>query len=307
MGAVRHATGRLLRAPAVSRVVSAPLRRFARIVPPSVKTSLPTHRVKVPLPGTDRILWFESAGDSVAHDLYWTGFGSYEPETISIFKELLEIPPRVFLDVGAFTGLFALTAAALCPETQVHAFEPSPATFRRLEANGRLNRLPNVHLHHLAVAEMSGDITMYTVPDRDFGITNSLVEGLNGATEPVVVRATSLDDFDEVHHLGRVDLMKIDVESCEHLVFRGGTRILDRDRPIAICEILFGWFDPSLQDILASRDYRFFLITEQGLKAQRGIEGDPAWRDLNYLFVPAEKVPTLPPRLREQAGSGSGW
>ncbi len=306
MGGIKKAIGRVLSRPQVSWVVCESLRPISPIVTGAVKSRLPTHRVRVRLPGTDRSVRMESAGDPIAADLFWNGFGGYEHETLALFMQLLRVPPRTFFDVGAFTGLYGLMAGTLSPATQVHAFEPTPATFRRLAANAAMNRLPNLHLHRKALSDRSEQLTMYSVPDAVMGITNSMVKGLNGALEPMTVAATSLDEFVETNGVVGVDLMKVDVESAEHLVFRGATGVLDRDRPIVICEILAEWVDPSLEELLAPRGYRYFLITGSGLQSQRHIEGDPSWQDLNYLLVPEEKLAALPEGVRHNTASAAG-
>lgn len=288
----------------MSKLLAGAFRRTPGALPEFIRNRLPTHNVWVRLPEGGPRLRFRSAGDDVTRDIFWHGFDGYERATLAVFFGLLRMDPRCVLDIGAFTGIFGFAAAAACPNAVVHSFEPAPASFRRLEENLSLNRLPNLSVHQLAVADDSGTITMYTVPGVELGIVNSLVEGLNGAVEPVEVPAITLDEFVDVHGVAAVDLIKVDVESAEHRVFLGGSRMLERDRPIIICEVLFGQFSPSLEDMLSSRGYRFFLIRAHGLEEQRSIRPDPEWLDLNYLFVPEEKLELLPQRIRKQASEG---
>src|SRR4029450_8092682 len=69
--------------------------------------------------------------------------GVWEPNVTAAFRRTLA-PGDVCLDIGAHIGYYTLLAARLVgPEGHVHAFEPAPASFRRLRANRQLNRLHN--------------------------------------------------------------------------------------------------------------------------------------------------------------------
>jgi len=297
---LRHAVGRVLTTPLASRLIAGSLRNAPGLIPATLRNRLPTHRVSVELPGRRGRLRFESGCDLVTRELFWHGFDGYEHASLAIFLALLETGPQCILDVGAFTGLYGFAAAACCPGSAVHAFEPVPTTYARLEENLSINRLPNLTIHQLAISDRSGTTTMYTVPNLELSVRNSLVEGLNEATEPVEVPTASLDSFVAEASIGKVDLMKIDVESAEHRVLSGGTRVLDRDRPIMICEVLYGQFSPDLERVLDKRSYRYLLITESGLEVHEHIRADPQGRDLNYLFVPEEKLAQLPTIFRER-------
>jgi len=301
---LRHAVGRALTTPLASRLIAESLRSAPGLIPVTLRNRLPTHRVSVKLPGGRGRLRFESVDDLVTRELFWHGFSGYEHASLATFLALLEAGPQCILDIGAFTGLYGFAAAACHPESVVHAFEPAPATYARLKENLSLNRLPNLTIHQLAISDRSGTITMYTVPDLQLSCRSSLVEGLNEATEPVEVPTDSLDDFVVEANISKVDLMKIDVESTEHRVLLGGIRVLDRDRPIMICEVLYGHFSPDLESVLGSRNYRYLQITERGLEVHDHIRGDPQGLDLNYLFAPEEKLAQLPAILLERM-SGS--
>lgn len=74
------------------------------------------------------------------------------------FRRILALlgPRDVCIDLGAnrgeFTQLLAATGAT------VHAFEPDPDTFARLQA--ACASLPNVHLHQAAVGAGAGEVTL---------------------------------------------------------------------------------------------------------------------------------------------------
>ncbi len=163
---------------------------------------------------------------------------SYEPETMRVFLTLLR-PDSVCLDVGANTGLFALTAAALHERAQVHAFEPLPLIAERLRRNGKLNRLSNVVVNQVAVGRLAGETVLH-VPVTHFCLPSSAstAAGMFTKTRPLKVPLVSLDSYVRSQGLPRVDLIKMDTETTEHHVIAGAQQLLARDEPALIVEVL---------------------------------------------------------------------
>src|SRR4029077_1744713 len=91
-------------------------------------------------------------------------YNTYEPwETRAITKVVKA--GWVCADVGANVGYFTLLLSSLTGDSgQVHAFEPSEATFAKLQRNVQLNSVNNVHLHKLALSRKIGSASLVTVP-----------------------------------------------------------------------------------------------------------------------------------------------
>ena len=170
-------------------------------------------------------------------------FGKYEAADTTALLRFAEglagAEPFTFLDIGANMGWYALSLAQRFPAATVHAFEPVPATFRILERNLALNGFANVTLHNQGLADRPGTQTIYCDP-RISGRASgrNLVE--DPAALPVPCAFTRLDDFVQAHGV-RPDLVKVDVEGAELLVFRGGLETLAAHRPLILAEMLRKW------------------------------------------------------------------
>ncbi|HPJ71914.1 MAG TPA: FkbM family methyltransferase [bacterium] len=167
--------------------------------------------------------------------------GTHEVAVQKILADLLS-PADVVYDVGAYVGFFTLLAGRLCPRGRCLAFEPNPASFRRLQANLELNRLENCQAFNLAVGDREGDADFRPEKNRS-PLQGHLVEpdyALGFRTPPVPpirVRVVSLDGF--VYREGHPapGLIKVDVEGGELKALAGMRRVLAEARPALVCEV----------------------------------------------------------------------
>ena len=137
----------------------------------------------------------------------------------------------IFVDVGANIGLYALTAArCVGKQGEVYAFEPCAETYGRLLDNIKLNGFENIFCYPMALSDASVETEM-TVSMDGYDAWNSLASPISGErfrTEKV--SCTSWDHFAKEHDLvGRVTMMKIDVEGWESRVLKGALSTLSRD------------------------------------------------------------------------------
>jgi hypothetical protein len=96
--------------------------------------------------------------DGIANEIYWYGLVSYDVETISTFRELLNIS-KTFLDIGANTGIYSLLAAIKGDYMQVHSFEPVQRAFKWLAKNKEVNHFQNMHINRVALSDFDGETT----------------------------------------------------------------------------------------------------------------------------------------------------
>ena len=145
----------------------------------------------------------------------------------------------VAVDVGAATGSYAWILNRV--SRSVYAFEPGGMHNRYLN---RVSFLSNISVIPAAVGDSSNDVQFYT-PGTD---TNALHSATVSAANPVIeleettvskVKQVTLDEYFEklLGENRRIDLIKVDVEGYENEVFRGSAGILEKCRPMIICEI----------------------------------------------------------------------
>jgi FkbM family methyltransferase len=154
-------------------------------------------------------------------------FRSPEPEWYRLGEWLR--PGDTALDIGANVGHYACRMSELVgPTGRVIAFEPVPATFAALTANGKHFRHPNVTLLNAAVGDRTTSVGL-SVPNRADG---SYLAHVDPDAElrclAVAVDALELPD--------RVSLVKIDAEGYEPNVLAGMRGLLARDRPVVVLE-----------------------------------------------------------------------
>jgi len=289
---LRTALHRALSRPGVNALARGVLRPLSPVIPRALLNRVPlVGTADVALPDGRRMRLTSNGDDNLAAMLYWSGWRSFEPETLDVWLTLLP-QCRVVFDVGAYVGIFAMSAALGAPERDVHAFEPVPESFARLSENLRVNRLERVHAVQAAVGEADGE-TMLHVPDGVWLPSHSSTHsGFRPGTRPLRVPALTLDRYATDHGIERLDLMKIDTEGNEDEVLAGAAELFARSRPFVFCEVLKGLTEEKLNAWFESRRYRFFRLEAAGPRAFPRIEGDETYRARNFLFAPEERAET---------------
>jgi FkbM family methyltransferase len=226
--------------------------------------------------------------------VYYLKPNNYESEMQEALRTYVR-PGMIALDIGANTGYVTLLLADLVGETgKVFSFEPYAPNFKLLERNVRANGLSQVEVFCLALSDVTGSARLYLSTWNDGGHSfGDLIDetSVPGASSQVLVKTTTLDEFLEEREIPRIDVLKIDVEGAETLVFAGARRLLSRtDAPAILCEVYsvnqarFQKSEKDLRAMLYEFGYRSYFIrkglTEFGLETSiRGLA--------NILFLKA--------------------
>lgn len=154
-------------------------------------------------------------------------FETKEPDTLNWIDAIPQ--SSVLWDIGANVGLYSCYAAKR--DIRVIAFEPSPFNLECLARNIALNQSP-VTVVPLPLTDVLGVSTL-NMSQTEWGASLStfgqsyghdgkpLVTALQFATVGV-----SMLDAVDLLHLPMPDYIKMDVDGIEHLILRGGDRIL---------------------------------------------------------------------------------
>jgi FkbM family methyltransferase len=163
--------------------------------------------------------------------------GEYEPHLMNALVARLPVG-GVFVDVGANLGIHTLVGAMrVGAQGKVLAIEASPITHQLLQENVALHGCQNVTAWNRGAWHESADLVfthITTGPGWSFisstGASAENCQEINVACEP-------LDDLIQRANLGRVNLIKVDVEGAEINVLQGATGTIARDRPDIILEV----------------------------------------------------------------------
>ncbi len=138
-------------------------------------------------------------------------------------------PPYCIFDVGANKGQFlAYIQNSLGQKNyEVHCFEPSPQTFRMLEANARTGA--HIKLNNLGLGKEDCDAVLYFGEAGDEGASLTKRDlahyGVNfNRSEPV--RLTTLDGYCRARGIGHIHLLKLDIEGHELDALSGATNMI---------------------------------------------------------------------------------
>lgn len=206
-------------------------------------------------------------GEQISQVVFVTGV--YEPCTTAVLRRLLG-EGDTFVDVGANVGLFTMLASRwVGPTGRVLAFEPSEREFTRLQQHVERNALHNVQAVRLAIGDQNGTALLHVAAAQHSGL-NTLEDHFvytavqEAYTETVPI--ARLDDLVALQDVGKVDVMKVDVEGGEHHVIAGAHQTIARDRPSVILEVVSTASDSghagrsSIEAFFASLGYGFAVV-----------------------------------------------
>jgi len=113
------------------------------------------------------------------------------------------------IDIGAHKGFFVLYARVLNPTVAIYAYEPEEGNFAELKKHLLMNRVENVVVKNVAVAEKEGTVTLNISADSH---NHSLVP-IEGIVDGKKVNATTLEKI--LDKMERCDVVKMDCEGAE--------------------------------------------------------------------------------------------
>lgn len=264
------------------------LRGFARFVPRLRSGRLPAPAWLPEVTGRvagETFVMLDPARCENAKELFW-GEGRRPKAHDRLALDTVAALARegdVFLDIGAYTGLFTLATTAVAPALRAHAFEIVPAVADTLEANLRRNEVADrVTVHREGIGEPG---TTMRVPFGEGGSAlPSFYSSRMSFEDGHDVRFRSLDSVGALIPAGAHVVMKVDVEGTEDAVLAHGQQLLATFRPDLLCEVLPAADGASLDELLAPAEVRRYLVTNSKLAERGRIEPDDAFRD--WLFSP---------------------
>lgn len=211
----------------------------------AAKPARPTERIRQ----ADGLLWIDRGartGDTL-------GWADHEAANRPILEGLLP-EGGVLLDVGAHVGHWTLRLARKA--SRVVAVEANPATAATLRRHLAMNDISNVTVVQLAAWDSWTHLRLDDPNGQVEGGSMRTVPSANG--DGGTVPAGRLDEIPELTDIGRLDLVKLDVEGADLHALRGMAGLLARYRPALYveCHDIYGYYTRAeLEDTLTELGY----------------------------------------------------
>jgi len=213
------------------------------------------------------ILWLATSSVESARSTLLTSGESEDLNRDKLSELIFRSKADMFLDIGAFIGVYALTMHKQFPQLEVHAFEPHPAQYASLAANVLLNGwLDQIHLHPFGLGDkderadmlgkgMSASIALARDSEAIKQRHNLIKQVADNKKKlrdlPLVPRAhvragtklwrVELRRLDSlIPAKGRVIVVKIDAEGFEQEVLRGMPNLLANNKMVLQIELWDG-------------------------------------------------------------------
>ena len=175
--------------------------------------------------------------------------GSFERDFFNLADAILK-DGGVFFDAGANHGLLSFGLAGRHgSKIRFHLFEPIPRLVSSIRRSLALYPSMQCKINAVAVSNQEG-LVSFLVEDLQTGASHIVA---NGGEQ---VAAITLDQYAAEQGLGRIDLLKLDVEGYELVALHGARRCLESH---SIRAIYFEYFEKWLMRVQPPRDLIDFL------------------------------------------------
>ena len=186
----------------------------------------------------------------------------YEQAQINAFRRAMDlIAPRLFLDVGANVGLYAIYMSYVPSIDRVMAFEPAPTAFQALEENAGLQSNHKITCFQEALSDQEADLQFSLF--SDFAGNNSIQKTRIPSKEPestITVRAVPLDK--RLTCTETTLAMKVDIEGHEMAFLEGARAVLENNRVFLQVEAFPRHREQVTQTLRQSGFKKIFLIKD---------------------------------------------
>ncbi len=195
---------------------------------------------------------------------------------ISAFKRLLKNTKKqewIIFDVGANEGTYTLNILKVIKDRNyhLHAFEPSPNTFKKLSE--AIPASDKVHLWNFGLSDQPGELVLHA-DEKNSTLSSVYKRDLTHIGKPFnhqeTIAVDTLDNFCRQHNIAQIDFLKLDVEGHEISVLKGAHDLLENNS-IHMIQFEFGGGNIDSKTYfkdfywLLNKKYRLYRILRDGL------------------------------------------
>lgn len=157
--------------------------------------------------------------------------GPYEPHVSHALRNLLK-QGHTFVDMGANIGWFTALAAHLVgSDGRVYAVEPMDKNVQLICRTVAANGFAQVTVLPFAASNKDGTVLMASMPGMSNGEIRSQEDSFEGQ---IYAQARRLDDL--LAGVGRIDVVKVDVDGHDLFAMQGFSALLAQHRPNVLAE-----------------------------------------------------------------------
>lgn len=168
----------------------------------------------------------------------------------------------VVLDVGANIGSISILAASKGEKVSVFAFEPTEKLLPLIRENIGVNQFEKrIMVFQTAVSDKNGNVSFVLKKESEVNHIDT-----NNSKNSVSINSITLDSFAKQNRINKIDLLKVDVEGAEMLVFRGSKRLLQNNQVRIILfevnknSLQFGYSAQQLVEFFRQNNYFVFFF-----------------------------------------------
>jgi len=185
-------------------------------------------------------VFYNRSDDVIINKPFNSGY-YFERDLVMIASQFLK-PDDVVVDIGTNIGTVSIPLSKSVNKGTVYSFEINPPTINLLEQNILANKCKNIKIVNMA-ASHSNDV-IYIQPEKKLPKYFNNGKGSNPGSVStgkkvkgaIPVKSITIDKFIRDRNIKKVNLIKIDVEGGEMLVFHGAMNTIKKFKPIIIFE-----------------------------------------------------------------------
>ncbi len=192
-------------------------------------------------------------------ELGLTHFNTSEKWMSQILPKLLEKNKGSFVDVGVNVGQTLLKVKKLSPEISYIGFEPNPTCIYYLEKLVALNKISNTQIIPVGLAESTYIAQLQQYYEDSTDSSASMVANFRPSQQVVHTKQIVVLGEKDLELKEKAGIIKIDVEGAEWPVLQSLKKIILRDKPAIIIEILPAYSTENTSRVLNQKEIEKFM------------------------------------------------
>jgi FkbM family methyltransferase len=193
---------------------------------------------------------------------------------IEVLAQLLNQNPGTFLDVGVNLGQTLIKVKGLEPKRNYIGLEPNPTCVFYAKELIKANQFVDCTIVPVGLFTEDGILSLECIGDTEVDSAASLIKGFrpeSAIQRRILVPVFRFETIAKAVTIGKIGLIKIDVEGAELEVIQSLMSVLVADRPIVLLEVLPVY------------------STENALRLQRQEQLEQLFKTINYSFFRVKK------------------